>query len=902
MKAFFRSVLCFLSSIRLGRRLFVIVLLTVLAVALLAPAGFLSSASAQTSLALTLSSPSHPDENAWYQSGDPAFTWSLKAPATYSGSLDFYDAVDVTVAGNYAYVVDQQDGLKIIDISNPASPALAGSYKTSAPANSLALKGNYAFLAEESWGIQIVNVSDPSNATMAAYLDTPGIPYSVAIDGDYAYVADGESGLQVINISDPAHPTLAGSYDTPGTADHVAVSGSHAYVTDEPTANAASSLQILDISDPSHPSFAGSCPGPPQYGIGSYGDLAVKGDYVYLAGTLNDYWVGNFFFEVIDVSDPASPALKISFNLPRPENVSGYQPCNYSVGIGDIKIYGDTAYITQSQTYTTNCDPPPYPERITNTALQAIDISHPENPVSAGIHQLSGSPGAYPYSAAIMDNHAFIASGSAGLQVIELNDHQFSYLLDQSPGTSPDNVPEGTNTSVTYSGLTDGEYYFHVAVVDGSSLGPVSHRRVRVATGCGQKPAINVSNPHPFWASYADYVARDLTVDYQLGNSGPNGARNLSISGIRTDGGVTSCNSVTCDSPVRLSGSYDTAGNATDVVIDASGHYAYVADGPAGLQILDVSDPDNPVLAGSYDTPGTANSVALSGHYAYVADDTGLQIIDVSNPGAPAFGGSFSLSRPFGAVAVSGNIAWLSDPLLGEVIALDVGIPSSPSIIGGYRALNLLFSVSIDKSYLYVAERNGIEILDVSNPAAPALAGSYHLTGDVKRVDVSGNHAYMAVDSRFGGTNGLSVVDVTNPASPALVGSYSTGLVGASGIAVSGNHAYLTVNGAGGLLDILDVSNPANPQLTGSYGLPANAESVFSFAGDAFVADSGAGIQIISGLNGQPYFPLPIGDLAPGESRLFTIRFIVPEGISVFHTQIRAHGEDICGNGFDYGR
>ncbi len=51
-----------------------------------------------------------------------------------------------------------------------------------------------------------------------------------------------------------------------------------------------------------------------------------------------------------------------------------------------------------------------------------------------------------------------------------------------------------------------------------------------------------------------------------------------------------------------------------------SGTLAYVADGDAGLQIIDVSNPASPVRLGGYDTSGTAYGVAVSGTVAYVAD------------------------------------------------------------------------------------------------------------------------------------------------------------------------------------------------------------------------------------------------------------------------------------------
>jgi hypothetical protein len=73
-------------------------------------------------------------------------------------------------------------------------------------------------------------------------------------------------------------------------------------------------------------------------------------------------------------------------------------------------------------------------------------------------------------------------------------------------------------------------------------------------------------------------------------------------------------------------GSVDTPGRALGVAV--SEDYAYVADYPWGLQVVDVSNPASPAIVGSVDTPGGARGVAVSGSYAYVADySSGLQIV-----------------------------------------------------------------------------------------------------------------------------------------------------------------------------------------------------------------------------------------------------------------------------------
>jgi hypothetical protein len=80
-----------------------------------------------------------------------------------------------------------------------------------------------------------------------------------------------------------------------------------------------------------------------------------------------------------------------------------------------------------------------------------------------------------------------------------------------------------------------------------------------------------------------------------------------------------------------LVGSYNTPGEAIGVVV--SGSLAYVADEGGGFRIIDVSNPAAPQQRGALQTAGVAQDVAVSGNYAYLAAaGAGLRIIDVSNP------------------------------------------------------------------------------------------------------------------------------------------------------------------------------------------------------------------------------------------------------------------------------
>jgi Ca2+-binding RTX toxin-like protein len=112
------------------------------------------------------------------------------------------------------------------------------------------------------------------------------------------------------------------------------------------------------------------------------------------------------------------------------------------------------------------------------------------------------------------------------------------------------------------------------------------------------------------------------------------------------------------------------------------GNYAYVADGSSGLQIIDISNPAAPTLAGTYDTPGYAQEVQVVGNYAYVADGgSGLQIIDISNPAAPTLAETYDTTGSAQGVQVVGNYAYVADDDGGLKI-LDVSdFTSTPATV-----------------------------------------------------------------------------------------------------------------------------------------------------------------------------------------------------------------------------
>lgn len=287
-------------------------------------------------------------------------------------------------------------------------------------------------------------------------------------------------------------------------------------------------------------------------------------------------------------------------------------------------------------------------------------------------------------------------------------------------------------------------------------------------------------------------------------------------------------------------GSYITSGTSYGVAI--SDHYAFVADDSSGLQIINIDNPGNPTLVGNYNTPGNSYFVVISGNYAYVADGlSGLQIINIANPESPYLEGNYNTPGSSSCVAISGNYAYVADGTSGLQI-INIADPSSPTLVSSMSTgTAILVTVSGNYAYMMNVGSNNLKIIKIIDPANPVLMGSYSTPGGnsyVGGIAVLGSYAYVT-----DGASGLQIINIANPASPTLTSSYSMPC-NAHHVVVSGNYLYVADDVAG--LQIINVANSASPTLVRTYNTPGNAIGVVVSNNYAYVADYAFGLQIIS--------------------------------------------------------
>jgi hypothetical protein len=139
-------------------------------------------------------------------------------------------------------VADLDFGLRIIDVSNPASPSALGAFNTPGLALDVVVVGNVAYVADADQGLRIISVANPANPTQTGFYDTAGLAMAVAAAGKFVYLADlgvdlaalsfGSGTLRVLDVSKPSKIKAADVFVTGSALTGIAVTSNRLFLAD----------------------------------------------------------------------------------------------------------------------------------------------------------------------------------------------------------------------------------------------------------------------------------------------------------------------------------------------------------------------------------------------------------------------------------------------------------------------------------------------------------------------------------------------------------------------------------------------------------------------------------------------------------------------------------------------
>ncbi len=660
-----------------------------------------------------------------------------------TGSCQLENPVwDLTVRSSIVYLLMYDNTLQLIDATDPDEPDILGSCALPVKPIDIALSGNYAYITawtygEPDYGLYVVDITNPLSPQLLGMVETGYYPGAITIQGDFAYVLSGNE-LLILDLSSPEEPALTGECVIPGDQRYVSVRDNYAYVVAEAEEWPADGdgLYIVNCSDPTSPWIEGQLAGDPE--VIPNGPIALWEQYAILAH--------GYGLAFLDISDPASPSLAwYTATL-------GYSPgIIVDDGILFDCSYGllNSYFLSESFTPEVIAEVPDtenawcmrtagdycYAVQPWENMLKVIDMSNPENPVVVGSEEMGFTRA---FGIALTEESsktplAFIGGSGdpKGFSIVDISDPADPRLIATVP------LPFDTGEFDI-----EGHYLYIPADYGEIEIYDISNPLT---------PVFVDSMEFSFSISYIKVIDDTMYIGRRVGSHSAMFIVDVSDP----------------HNPVLL-GESDATRAPCEIVIREQ--YIHVADSSNGFLIFDASDPGNIELISRTNLGMNLESIEIVGDYAYLANkttDSGVQVINISDPYNPVVVGYCQVDDPLELVYINGYLlagcmhqSMTVIPLICETSTVDDFVISEPKPVMLEIAGNPSPGVCRLKLSLEISQSIELSVFDVQGRLVRHLyrgqpdAGVHELVWDgLNRNGVSMAEGVYFARLRFGNRN-----------------------------------------------------------------------------------------------------------------------------------------------------
>lgn len=526
------------------------------------------------------------------------------------------------------------------------------------------------YVALGNGGLGIYDINDPDNHGIQRFvgsISTEGMCQGVYVNSGTAYLATGNAGLKIIDVSNPSAPVAKGDPFLPGalaqtSVRKVVMSGRRVFVAD--TLNG---LWSIDSTASDYKEGYGilvypgaSCLLPFQDSranlwlggaekvvpVSYINEQMSQGEGLKLTKPVDMTYMGQDRILVAD-SQSGVRHLMVSGSSTLIESGATMEPemvAHSVVANGSRFFAGDHRYGIRSADISGNQIPDRFtgpsakftprfsaltiaengnkvfssvadPDNPSDNGLMAFDTSVVTQPTVVARIKLSGEPG----TVKISEKTAFVASGSAGLKIVDVSSFE------------------------KFREIASRAYADKVRDLD------VSGKIVYVAAGTAGLRIVDATDP-------SNPVDRGVLTESGVSY------RYAAVSGTTlylsdSGSGITVVDVSQPDNPVKIT-TFATSGTIRGMTV--SGKLLHVGNSETGLEVYDISSPQSPFLKGSLAIDGGDSDWRMSGADEAVfiaAGKKGLIAVDVSKPSAPVLfeGWSYSTETVSGVWARSGD-------------------------------------------------------------------------------------------------------------------------------------------------------------------------------------------------------------------------------------------------------
>jgi len=382
-----------------------------------------------------------------------------------------------------AYVADGSSGLQIIDITNPVSPLLLGTFHTGGYVSGVSLSSDDkkvyiddAKVGIHNWGksssaylydkvVKSIDITDPNSPFLLAILDI-NITTSanvVSNDGTKEYIANGSLGLKIIDLLNPEPQRIVKISETDGYAlTHVlSDDGTKTY---EPTIPLDEGLNIINIDNPVSLSVLNSI----DLISKNLGRVAFSSDHTKAYSVTTETGL-----KIIDLTTPDVRILGSVYAESYPSHLI-------------LSRDNTKAYVIRG--------PVMYGERYSNIVI--LDISQADFPKNIGSFSMKGLVSGITFS--YDDTKAYLACGELGLRVLDVSNPESPTLIGGGKAGTIGNIGYSDYSKANFTGGWTLGYEYENGSIGGTAYDiAISQdaKKAYIAGGSTGVGVIDISNP-----------------------------------------------------------------------------------------------------------------------------------------------------------------------------------------------------------------------------------------------------------------------------------------------------------------------------------------------------------------------------------------------------------------------
>ena len=635
--------------------------------------------------------------------------------------VDWPSPQAVAIKDQYALLAHPQDGLGIVDISDPKHPVIVETISQHEDGQDIALLNNKAYVAvgvdrEEKPGLAIWDVNNPEQAALSAFIDAP---FKEQYQRDCVTSADGETKTCELEMLEAQKVAITDQYAYVTYNSRVLFEQIEVELDDLDSTEPTSGLQVVDIQTQQQVSFL---------------PLTQADDIVITEDGLTAYVIDNN--EVVRLNTHGDGTVEIAeqtgINSNQMALVNGHLFL-YAYG-GDLNIYslpllsGSTPISSlslSSENYADSIEVVGHSAYIGIAgAVKVVDISDLTNPYYKASVTARG-PGILGIASS--DGYLYTANHNDGLVISDLHAiHADENYQEDFPAVT-NNLPQNSTALAS-----EGNYLY----VSNDALS---------AYAITDDGGLELASTHDF-----ESLDNIKIIDQQLITTSDN--LHLSTFSLADP-----------SLPVELGSTIDVDDSPLPVyskglaVLD---QYAYVSttgydSGDIAIQVYDLSAGNentqvNSILPNESDTWLTC--AAINGHYLYAIGYRRLEILDLSaDPLNPI--NMDTIDFPLcEEIIISGSTAYVAAGSDG-VFIYDVTDPLTPKELSHLETTGVAGGIFLLDSHLYIGSFNSVLVADISNLQKPKLIAAARTPGEPSKLLVSKDQVYV-----LDGSNGITVL------------------------------------------------------------------------------------------------------------------------------------------------